>query len=305
LKALIKSAIAAMLLLGLAACNQATSGTDHKTVSKTEKVETKPQTTNNDTSSKTADEQTADQVPVSLVEAVDGDTIKVIYNGKEETVRYLLIDTPEEKKPHTCVQPYAVDAYNRNKELLSSGKLTLEFDHGNKTDKYGRLLAYVFVDGKSVQEQLLKEGYARVAYIYEPTYKYLNEFRKDESQAKNQKLRIWSKAGYATDHGFIGCVNGQSNATSTTTTHSSTGSGSYSTTASHTATRTISYSTASPSSTKDGPSAATVPSTNNGTTEIFANCTELRKKYPNGVPKGHPAYQEKMDRDHDGYACEK
>ncbi len=40
-------------------------------------------------------------------------------------------------------------------------------------------------------------------------------------------------------------------------------------------------------------------------TELFANCTELRKKYPNGVPKGHPAYQDKMDRDKDGYACEK
>ncbi|MCR4445438.1 excalibur calcium-binding domain-containing protein [Weizmannia coagulans] len=38
---------------------------------------------------------------------------------------------------------------------------------------------------------------------------------------------------------------------------------------------------------------------------MFANCTELRKKYPNGVPKGHPAYQEKMDRDHDNYACER
>ncbi len=37
----------------------------------------------------------------------------------------------------------------------------------------------------------------------------------------------------------------------------------------------------------------------------FQNCTELRKYYPNGVPKSHPAYQAKMDRDKDGYACEK
>ncbi|MCY8604116.1 excalibur calcium-binding domain-containing protein, partial [Bacillus sonorensis] len=39
--------------------------------------------------------------------------------------------------------------------------------------------------------------------------------------------------------------------------------------------------------------------------ETFTNCTELRKKYPNGVPKSHPAYQAKMDRDHDNYACER
>ncbi|MGJ3548980.1 excalibur calcium-binding domain-containing protein, partial [Bacillus subtilis] len=40
-------------------------------------------------------------------------------------------------------------------------------------------------------------------------------------------------------------------------------------------------------------------------TETFKNCTELRKKYPNGVPSSHPAYQSKMDRDHDNYACER
>ncbi|MED0776616.1 excalibur calcium-binding domain-containing protein [Bacillus siamensis] len=40
-------------------------------------------------------------------------------------------------------------------------------------------------------------------------------------------------------------------------------------------------------------------------TEHFANCTELRKKYPHGVPSTHPAYTSKMDRDNDNFACEK
>lgn len=39
-------------------------------------------------------------------------------------------------------------------------------------------------------------------------------------------------------------------------------------------------------------------------TEFFANCTDLRGTYPNGVPSDHPAYQAKMDRDKDNYACE-
>lgn len=90
----------------------------------------------------------SNQHAVTLVETVDGDTIKVNYNGKVETVRYLLVDTPEEKKPGTCVQPYAVSAYNENKKLVNSGKLSLEFEtNGDKRDKYGRLLAYVFDDG--------------------------------------------------------------------------------------------------------------------------------------------------------------
>jgi hypothetical protein len=42
-----------------------------------------------------------------------------------------------------------------------------------------------------------------------------------------------------------------------------------------------------------------------GGSEFFANCTELRKKYPNGVPSDHPAYQSKMDRDNDNFACER
>ena len=50
----------------------------------------------------------------------------------------------------------------------------------------------------------------------------------------------------------------------------------------------------------------TKPVTPNPTPEQtnFKNCTDLRKVYPNGVPKGHPAYQSKMDRDNDGWACE-
>ncbi|QRZ94755.1 thermonuclease family protein [Bacillus subtilis] len=145
-------------------------------------------------------------VDVTLDRTVDGDTIKVIYNGKKDTVRYLLVDTPETKKPHSCVQPYGEDASKRNKELVNSGKLQLEFDKGDRRDKYGRLLAYVYADGKSVQETLLKEGLARVAYVYEPNTKYIDQFRLDEQEAKSEKLFIWSKNGYVTNRGFHGCV---------------------------------------------------------------------------------------------------
>jgi micrococcal nuclease len=285
MKLVIKFSIAAFLLLGIAACSQE-SGT--KTSNQTEKVTQAPGTstksaaddsTGNTPASSTNNAQQGanvatpeNQVPVTLTATVDGDTIKVNYNGKEETVRYLLIDTPEEKKPGVCVQPYAMDAANRNKQLLTSGKVTLEFEQGkSKTDKYGRLLAYVFVNGASVQETLLKEGYARVAYIYEPPYKYLNQYRNDENTAKSQQLNIWSKSGYVTDTGFKGCADSSAGSTNQQNSTNNTSS----------------------------------QTANTSGTEFFANCTELRKKYPDGVPKGHPAYRDTLDRDQDGFACER
>ncbi|MEH7482128.1 thermonuclease family protein [Neobacillus drentensis] len=140
------------------------------------------------------------QVPVTLVDTIDGDTIKVRVQGKIETVRYLLIDTPESKKPKMCVQPYAKEAYFRNEELVKSGTVTIELD------SYGRLVAYVYVDGKSVQETLLKEGFARVGYIMNPPYKYLSLYREDESLAKRSKLNIWGKPNFVTKWGFNGCA---------------------------------------------------------------------------------------------------
>jgi len=254
-------------------------------------------TKNNQSKSNNTNKQTTptNQEAVTLVETVDGDTIKVNYKGKTETVRYLLVDTPEEKKPGTCVQPYAVSAYNKNKQLVNSGKLTLEFEtNGDKYDKYGRLLAYVFVNGKSIQEELLKSGYARVAYIYNPPYKYLSKYESDENAAKSRHLNIWSDSGFVTDSGFNGCAKASAG-TSTASSRSSSSTTRHSTS---------SGSSSSGSSNSSSSSATSAPASS-GATEIFANCTELRKKYPNGVPKGHPAYQEKMDRDHDNYACER
>lgn len=146
------------------------------------------------------------QVSVTLIETIDGDTVKVRLNGKTEKVRYLLVDTPESKNPNMCVQPYAEEAYLRNSELVKSGKLTMEFEQGNTRDAYGRLLAYVFVDGQSIQGTLLKEGYAKVAYIMNPPYKYLEQFREIEGLAKRVKKNIWSREGFVTIWGFNACL---------------------------------------------------------------------------------------------------
>ena len=146
------------------------------------------------------------QVPLILVETIDGDTIKAKINGKVETIRYLLVDTPESKKPGMCVQPFAKEATRRNDELVRSGKLTMEMERGDTRDVYGRLLVYVFVDGESVQGTLLKGGYARLAYIMNPPYKYLSTFVAAENVAKKDRVKIWSEENYVSHYGFNGCV---------------------------------------------------------------------------------------------------
>ncbi|ATO29050.1 endonuclease [Bacillus atrophaeus] len=314
------------LSFSLAACGSDSASTD-KTDSDSSKTtqqedkgakETKTENQSNDksvndnkkesknTSKKdSSDKKTSDKkklVDVTLNKTVDGDTIKVDYKGKVETVRYLLVDTPETKKPNACVQPYGEDASERNKELVNSGKLQLEFDEGDRTDKYGRMLAYVYVDGKSVQETLLKEGLARVAYVYEPNTKYIDQFKKDEQEAKSEKLSIWSKNSYVTDKGFNGCVKKASEAKKKTTSNES---NKQSSSTQNSDTNKSSSSSSSSSASSSSNTAQASPSTSTEGTESFANCTELRKKYPNGVPSSHPAYQSKMDRDHDNFACER
>lgn len=265
----------------LSSSQSSTSPKENETNSASSHEKLKKETITENSSSAKAD--LSARIPVTLIRTVDGDTIKVSYKGKEETIRYLLVDTPESKKPGTCVQPFAKSAYERNNQLVTNGKLTIEFDNGNERDKYGRLLAYVFVNGKSVQEKLLKEGFARVAYIYEPSYKYLEEFQSDENIAQMKHLNIWSNEGLVTDNGFNGC------ATNTKTTPESQNNNSNNSGESISASSDVNQATQSTST----------------ETEVFANCTELRKKYTNGVPSTHPAYQSKMDRDHDQYACER
>lgn len=131
---------------------------------------------------------------VKFVRKIDGDTIKVKFNGQDLTVRYLNIDTPETVKKNTPVQEFGPEASEYNEKLLKNAKkVELEFDVKQKTDKYGRALAYIYADGKLVQEELLKEGLAEIKYVYEPDTRYLEIFKKAQNQAKSNKKNIWSK----------------------------------------------------------------------------------------------------------------
>ncbi|EFU11657.1 thermonuclease family protein [Enterococcus faecalis] len=143
------------------------------------------------------------RISAEFVRHVDGDTTVLKIDGKEQKVRFLLIDTPETVKPNTKVQPFGLEASKRTKDLLSTAsEITFEYDKGDKTDRYGRALGYIFVDGTLLQKTLVSEGLARVAYVKEPNTKYLAELEQAQEQAKNESLGIWSIPGYVTQRGF-------------------------------------------------------------------------------------------------------
>ena len=112
---------------------------------------------------------------------LDGDTIK-LSNGN--IVRLICIDTPETNEPGW------EGAKNYLSNLILNKKVSLEKDV-SETDRYGRLLRYVYLEEVLVNGELVKKGYARV-YRYPPDTKLCDELEKLETEAKNQKIGIWA-----------------------------------------------------------------------------------------------------------------
>jgi micrococcal nuclease len=138
-----------------------------------------------------------------LQDVIDGDTIRIKYNGSSEKVRFLLVDTPETNHETLGVQPFGPEAKEFTKQLLAGqDTVYLEFDVSYR-DKYKRLLAYIYTkDGISVQEQLLKNGLARVAYIYEPNTKHVDWFKSIQKTVQQSAIGIWSVEDYVTNRGY-------------------------------------------------------------------------------------------------------
>ena len=124
-----------------------------------------------------------------VVRVVDGDTI-VLANG--ERIRYIGIDTPETKHPNKPVQYFGKEASEANKRLVEGKMVRLEYDV-QQTDRYGRTLAYVYLeDGTFVNAWLVENGYARVS-TYPPNVKYQQRFLELEKKAREAKLGLWGE----------------------------------------------------------------------------------------------------------------
>ena len=142
-------------------------------------------------------------VDVNYLNANDGDTINVELDGEKKKVRFLMIDTPEMNYNKGEPMPYAEQAKERTIELLENAKsVQLLFDQGPETDKYDRLLAYVFVDGVSLHEILLTEGLAAVRYVNAPNDSLESELLAIQENAEKAKINIWAHENYLQRDGF-------------------------------------------------------------------------------------------------------
>lgn len=128
---------------------------------------------------------------ILVTRVIDGDTIEVEGGAK---VRYIGIDTPETSDPRTGVQCFGKEATKKNRELVEGKRVRLEKDV-SETDKYGRLLRYIFVGDTFVNETLVKEGYA-FSSPYPPDIKYQDIFDKAEKFARENDKGLWGSCGF-------------------------------------------------------------------------------------------------------------
>lgn len=116
----------------------------------------------------------------TVTNVVDGDTIDVSMNGTEYRVRYVGVNTPE--RDEVCYR----EATNANSALVMGQTVTLVRDTSD-TDRYGRLLRYVYVNGVNVNAELVRQGYAE-AVEYPPDTAQTATFRDLEAQAAAANL---------------------------------------------------------------------------------------------------------------------
>ncbi len=128
----------------------------------------------------------------TVTRVVDGDTIEIspAIDGITD-VRLIGVDTPETKEPGCAPQPYGPEASSYAESVLSGRQVELEFDV-EKTDRYGRLLAYVYPEGGEMfNEDLVEGGYAQV-YPYPPNTRYADRFAAAQDRAATAGLGIWA-----------------------------------------------------------------------------------------------------------------
>ncbi len=134
-----------------------------------------------------------DGVFYRVVRVVDGDTIVVDMEGTQEKLRLIGIDTPETVDPRRAVQCFGEEASHEAKRLLEGARVRVVNDASQDTrDKYGRLLAYVFLeDGTFYNEHMIEAGFAH-EYTYRVPYQYQKEFRAAEARAESAQRGLWA-----------------------------------------------------------------------------------------------------------------
>lgn len=145
-----------------------------------------PQTQNLSNQNANSSVLAASRQSIKVTRVIDGDTIEVEGGQK---IRYIGIDTPETVHPNKSLECFGIEASNKNKELVEGKEVELEKDV-SETDKYGRLLRYVYIDNIFINDFLVRQGYAH-ASSYPPDVKYQDLFKSAEQEAKDNSRGLW------------------------------------------------------------------------------------------------------------------
>ena len=123
---------------------------------------------------------------------VDGDTIHVRIGGRVEKVRYIGVNTPEVHHPTKGEEPGGREAAEVNRRLVEGQAVRLELDVQER-DRYGRLLAYVWIGDLMINAELVRLGYAQVMTI-PPNVRYQEVFLKLQREAREAGRGLWRRA---------------------------------------------------------------------------------------------------------------
>lgn len=153
--------------------------------------------TNNSNKDNTKENSELESYTVEYV--IDGDTFIVSMDGYSTKIRLIGVDTPESVASDAYLSSSGKentqegkDASNFTTDLLTGKTVWLEYDTG-KTDKYGRTLAYVYLDENKetmLQDVLLEKGLAQTMTI-KPNTRYAEHFKEIEATAKANGVGFW------------------------------------------------------------------------------------------------------------------
>jgi len=129
-----------------------------------------------------------DEQEYDVQRVVDGDTLLLTDRSR---VRLMGVDTPETVKPDHPIEKWGPEASAFTKKFVAGGRVRLQFDK-EREDQYGRVLAYVFVGDKMLNEELLRQGLARFTPQYRFSQSMKNRFRKAQEEARIHRRGLWS-----------------------------------------------------------------------------------------------------------------
>jgi len=130
---------------------------------------------------------------VRVTRVIDGDTVEICcLEGRPEKVRYIGVNTPETNHPSKGVEEYGHEAKEANRRLVAGKAVRLELDVDPR-DRYGRLLAYVYLeDGTFVNAWLVEQGFAQVMTV-PPNVKYQELLLKLQRGARDRGKGLWGQ----------------------------------------------------------------------------------------------------------------